>query len=394
MIAKAWEEAYGEIARFKYPDRWRWNILGNPYVDEERRPLVWIATDGEVVAAWTSAFAVPVEAGGEHIIGAHSVDTFTLPRFRKRGFGHILQDENRNAHEIFLAIDPSPANRRNKYRIGGLPGKPLFTYLKLLGSLDGKIIYDSALDVVREYLGPRGKWFFSSLRGLGAETGTGLFFSTGFRLRQWIQGRNGNLAGKNITLREVKEFGEDFDLLWKAVSQRYSFAVRRDSTYLNWKYARHPHLSYRKFLAIEGERPVGTLIYRFPMEPPEQKVGIICECFCMDDDPQLHAALLAHAETDFASHGIPMIKCGASTSNQERALCSLGFQKIDIDVPVVHVSPERKRIDTAALMAREWLLSLGDSDLDQIRVSHQPTFVESVRLFLGKTPGEENIPHA
>lgn len=391
-IAKAWEEAYGYMARYKYPDRWRWNVLGNPYVEEDRRPLVWIAANGDEVAAWTSAFVVPLHAGGVPMIGAHSVDTFTLPRYRKRGFGHILQEENRKAHAVFLAIDPSPANRRNKYRIGGRPGKPLATYLKLLGSLDGKILYDSAMDAVEGYLGHRGKRFFSRLRETGGEAGTRILFCAGFRLRQIMQGRNGHLAGKKVTLTEVPEFGEEFDLLWKEVVPRYSFSVRRDSAYLNWKYSWHPHLSYRRFLASEGDRPVGALIYRFPMEPPEQKVGIVCECFCVDDDPEVHASLLARAEADFASHGIPMIKCGASTPNQEQALRSLGYQKVDIDVPVVHLSPEERRIDLPALMAKEWLLSLGDSDLDQIRISHQPTFVESVRLFLGRIPGEENIP--
>jgi hypothetical protein len=394
LIAKAWQQAYGDMARFKYPGRWQWGITrGNPYVAEERQPPVWIATDGRQVAAWTCALVVPLHAGGKQILGACMADTFTLERFRRRGLGQKLQDENRRAHAVCLSIDPSPANRRNKHRLGGWPGRPLTTYLKLLGSLDGKPLFDSALDVVAKYLGARTARASAQVGGWVGRPVLSTFFTAGFRVRrQLLKSRAGAVERRALTFREVDEFGRESDQLWDEVAPEYSFAVRRDATYLNWKYVRQPHQSYRKFLAYADGRLVGTLIYRHPVSPPEQRAGIVSECFCADPSPSIYAAMYAHAEADLASRGLRFILCGSSTLAHGRALEALGYQEVDIDVPVVHVSPGADGLDREVLVEGDWLLSLGDQDLDQIRRVHQPSFVESVRLLAGRTPGSENLP--
>jgi len=390
-IALAWEQAYGDMAHYKYPDRWRWNILGNPYVEETHKPLVWIATDGDAVVAWTSAFVVPLIAAGQNILGAHSVDTYTLPEFRGHGFGQKLQELNQEAHPIFIAIDPSPANRRNKYRVGGWPGKPLYTYLKLLDSLDGPLFFASALDAVETLFGHTGRKFFSLIGSLGAKSLTSLMFSKGLELRQTLAVEQ-EIAPAELYMEEIATFGSESDTLWDQAAPAFSFAVRRDAAYLNWKYNRHPHLRYRKFLARQKGQAVGLLIYRFATDPPEQRATLVSECFCANDDPALYAAMLSHVEADSMIHAMPMIRCGASTPNLQQALGTRRFVTVDIDVPVLHLSPDCPEIDQTALLSGEWLLSLGDSDLDQVRVSHQPTFVELLRLFLGRIPGEENIP--
>jgi GNAT superfamily N-acetyltransferase len=392
LIAEAWQQAYGDMAAFKYPGRWRWNVLGNPFVEGGRRPLVWLAMDGRRVAAWTSAFVVPLHAGRRQVLGAHSVDTFTLPQYRRHGLGQLLQDENQRAHDVFIAIDPSPANRRNKYRVGGWPGHPLNTYVKLVGCLDYRALYASASEAVRNRMGPRAERIFAAIgRGGGAAALRGLF-SLALRVRQANGRRRGPPPTAALELREVVEFGADSDRLWEEVAPSFSSAVRRDAAYLNWKYVQHPHQKYRKLLAWQGSRPVGAIIYRFPVEPAEQRAGLVSECFCVDDDPSIHVALFAHAESDFVARGLPLIRCGASTANQEWALGALGYQKADIDVPVVHVAPEAGGLDRSELLARDWLLSLGDSDLDQIRAVHQPTFAELIRILRGRIPGAENLP--
>lgn len=390
QLLKAWSEAYPKLLGYKYPRRWRWNIFDNPFVPPEKRPLFWVAIKDGEIAAWTSAMAVPIDVAGRQVVGAHSVDTFTRERYRRYGLGKRLQAINQAAHSVFVAIDPSPANRRNKYKVGGHPGKPLDTWLRIGKTLDLDILYDSFLSVVTKYFGAGSEALFIKFRRLGLPRLLALVCSLALRIRQGRADIKAEDKCNNLNFETINRFGEASDRLWQRTREIYSFAISRNSIYLNWKYVHQPDLNYCKALATQDGEPVGLLIYRFPTGG-EQQIGIISECFCHNDSWQLHAALITHAVEDFERHGISTIKCGASTKSQRKALRMLGFSLVDIDVPVFHLSPQELNLDLQTIMSKEWLLSLGDSDIDQIRTEHQPSFVEIVRLVFGKVPGSEHL---
>lgn len=390
-LMSVWREAYPALFHFKYPARWCWNMFENPFVPEKNRPLCWVAEADAEIAAWTCAMAVPITAGSYQVIGGHSVDTYTIERFRNQGLGKKLQELNQSEHLIFISIDPSSANRRNKYKLGGYPGKPLETWLRIGSTLDRNLLYDSFLVLVTKYCVHPIKVFISALRYIGLAQLLNIFCSTALKIRQG-KGKETITGGEfDLIFEEIDEFSEETDLLWSRIALRYSFSISRDSTYLNWKYFRQPGLQYCKVLARRNGTPVGLVVYRFPNRS-EQRIGIISECFCLEDDPLLHSALIRRAMEDFTCHGIDLIKCGASTGNQRKVLHDLGFGLVDIDVPVFHVSPKASNLDFKTIMAKDWLLSLGDSDIDQVRPMQQPGFVEICRLILGKVPGKENLP--
>jgi len=306
-LIKAWKEAYPDLFRFKYPERWLWNMFGNPFVPECKRPLCWIALRGNEIAAWTCAMAVPLNVAGHMVIGGHSVDTFTLEKYRRYGLGKTLQKLNQEAHTIFSSIDLSPVNRRNKYKIGGYPGKALDTWLRIGTRLDRDMLYDSFLRLVAKYLGSAGKRFFSECRDIGLARLLNFACSTALRIRQNTGHVKVVPASTDLTFESIKEFGKTSDLLWRQVSKTYSFAISRNSDYLNWKYVHQPNLDYRKTMVLRGGVPVGLLVYRLPFNE-EQRVGIISECFCVDDEWQLHADIVAYAIEDFKRHDIDVIK--------------------------------------------------------------------------------------
>ncbi|PLX86462.1 MAG: hypothetical protein C0618_08960 [Desulfuromonas sp.] len=392
QLMTAWEEAYPALFHFKFPDRWRWNMFNNPFVPADERPLCWVAVakNGEI-AAWSTAMAVPVIAAGQHLIGAHSCDTYTLERYRRYGLGKKLQQLNQDAHGIFIAIDPSPPNRRNKYKVGGQPGKPLDTWLRIGTTLDKNVLYESFLKVVEKYLGRFGEALFFKCRDLGPAWLLNAACSLSLRLRQRRDKKDMANGPGDLKFEEIAHFGEETDLLWCRLVDNYSFAVERNSAYLNWKYVRQPNFDYHKVLALRNGEPVGLLVYRLSVSA-EQRVGIISECFSIGDNPAIHASLIALAMAEFDRNGIDLIKCGASTENQRETLKRLGFGLVDIDVPVFHISPQASGLNVDEIMARDWLLSLGDSDLDQIRPVQQPSFVEIVRVLKGKIPGSEYLP--
>lgn len=388
-LMKAWEEAYPDLFCYKYPDRWRWNMFENPFVNAEKRPLCWVAKKGDEVAAWTCAMAVPIDAGGHRVLGGHSVDTFTLERYRRYGLGKKLQKLNHDAHTIFSSIDLSPSNRRNKYNLGGYPGKALDTWLRVGTTLDGDALYDSFLRLVGKYLG-RTEVFFSKFRNLGAANFLNFACSQLLRSRKKVSCKEDSQFD-NLSFEKVDKFDVNVDILWEKISKNYSFAIARNAVYLNWKYVHQPMLDYRKILVLRQGEAVGVLIYRLPFKD-EQRIGIIAECFCVDDDWQLYSMLVSHAISDFERNGIDLIKCGASTDDQRKALKTLGFDLVKIDVPVIHISPEEPSLDLKEIMAKDWMLSLGDQDIDQIRPVQQPNFVDIVRIVRGKVPGSEHLP--
>src|SRR4029450_5983704 len=48
-----------------------------------------------------------------------------------------------------------------------------------------------------------------------------------------------------IEVRRITTFDARFTALWDRVAPKFSFAVRRDAAYLQWKYVLLPHVRYQ-----------------------------------------------------------------------------------------------------------------------------------------------------
>ncbi len=63
--------------------------------------------------------------------------------------------------------------------------------------------------------------------------------------------------------------------MWEKLAGRFSLAVRRDSRYLNWKYAEPPHVRYTIALLRRGDEVEGYVVYRHLREPQGRVTQIV-----------------------------------------------------------------------------------------------------------------------
>ena len=60
----------------------------------------------------------------------------------------------------------------------------------------------------------------------------------------WWWQRATTTADPSVTVTQVEAFGDDYDGLWERARGSYAMCVRRDASYLEWKFVRCPHKKY------------------------------------------------------------------------------------------------------------------------------------------------------
>jgi hypothetical protein len=103
------------------------------------------------------------------------------------------------------------------------------------------------------------------------KSGKGVKFP-GFKAltRRFIGHRRESPSYGGLEVKEIKEFDQRFDDLWKRFVGFVDIATVRDSKYLNWRYVKHPQYNYKILAVEEANRPLGFIVLRV-----EEKEGIM-----------------------------------------------------------------------------------------------------------------------
>ncbi|MFC1683444.1 hypothetical protein ACFL0G_04490 [Candidatus Zixiibacteriota bacterium] len=392
-IGRGWRKAYSDYDfpfQYLFPERYEWLVYQNPFLEKPDQDMpIWIAKKGDEVAAWTLAMALPMELNGQTYWGAWGNLAFTLPEHRRQGLAMALQRNYLRNYEIFIGLGMSKGNRKLQYVFGGKTGKPVLAYLKLIKRFHARTLYASFLSHIKKRRRLRWTSFFAFVGGLGLRALFGFVLGLLYKAGQKKKSLE---EDGTLSIQEVEAFGDETDLLWQQARGNYTFAVSRDSRYLNWKYVQQPHLDYKRYLfKNEAGEVEGLLVYRMT-NPPELPQGIITEIILRREDAGLERQILEFAEKQLRVAGADMILCGASTEVHCQALEEQGFRMMFVNVPVFTFPPEVwEKIDYERAHAGEWLLSLGDSDQDMVHLSNQPYFSALVRILLGKVPGSDAL---
>ncbi len=341
--------AYPEKWRYKIPERWEWEFRANPFLKPDELPI-WIAVtpDGQVVGQ-SCALIEPLRLGNTIGRVGWSVDTYMLPDFRGQGLGYQLQQANDAAHEVFMSLSMSAANRRIKAALGSIPIQPVTEYVKTLRHEP-----EGALAAV---LGG-GKGKRTDRLGLGRALASLLTIR-----RAMLDMRLLRAASKEIQISPAPEFDAAVDDLVEQLGQRFNAMVIRNHQYLNWKYVRQPHLNYTRYLAYRGSALCGYVIVR-QAEPPEPNIGILADLVCLPKDRTALHALLAAVLAHFRRTEVSVIKAATTAPEYAAALDQFGFRKAGEVSPMFHC--RSSRLDCAAAVQPDsWLLSKADHDWDQ-----------------------------
>jgi len=393
MVVRAWQTAYGSDFRFKYPERWDWMFRENPFLRKVSDGLpIWIAANREKAVAWNGSMEVRLQLNHETYPAAFSVDTFTLPEYRGKKLALHLEEMIQNSHHIYMSIEMAPAVRAILSTLGEKPGKPLNVYLKLIKKFHGNNLYDDLAGGVQARFGRTCAALLKILGPYGLERLLNNTVSALFKLRQKrrhvCHGRDEALG--ELSYERVSSFGTETDRFWLRIKGGYALAVPRDSEYLNWKYIRQPHLNYTRVLVRREDEVCGLIVYRTGGDSAAP-LGIICECLPDNNDPVLFAHMLTHVEKELISAGVHMIKCGSSVPGFCNMMQAHGYARIRTLVPMLYIAPGiRDAIDFDDLRMRDWLLSLGDHDIDQIITQNQPIFADILKILRNAIPGDQD----
>ena len=134
-LEKAWEIAYEDIFRYKYPERFKWLHVLNPYCKETSTGVYYLLENGEI-ATWSTVIKHEVKIGPEIFKGGFGADTHTMVKFRRKGLGTKILEKLIEETEVYWAITMTAANRRNRMKAGCIEGKPVDHYFKVIGSLN------------------------------------------------------------------------------------------------------------------------------------------------------------------------------------------------------------------------------------------------------------------
>lgn len=125
-----------------------------------------------------------------------------------------------------------------------------------------------------------------------------------------------------VTVHVDSDFGPAVDELWARSAPTYARAVERDSAYLNWRYRRHPLLSYRWYAAHRDGRLAGALVAR-----PDPHLSVLVDYCGPLGDEELMANLVGAAVDDLRDGGTARIHCETTDAGMARALRLNGFRR-------------------------------------------------------------------
>lgn len=174
---------------------------------------------------------------------------------------------------------------------------------------------------------------------------------------------NRAVSRRGVVLRPVEVFGEEFDRLWDAVSDRARVQVVRDAAYLDWRYRRSPYgAAWATALVhddvVRGLVVVGSTRRPAPGAPP---TAAVLELYDDATVPSASRVLLAAAARYAAGTGAETLLARTTDVTLVRTLRRAGFQpRTQADSPVTYGAPD----DLMPLLDGDeaWHLSLGDGD--------------------------------
>lgn len=294
-----------------------WQFIENPH-DDGRSPFI-LAVENDHIVAVNGMMPARVIYQGTRRMAVWTCDAHVLAPFRGRAIATEMKRLQRYRADVMIAYGISDALNKIFDTLGWQASRELEGY----------------------YFHSRESGVKGVLKNLRSTT-----YRTAQRARK---------TAATVTLQTDSDFDAEVDELWAHSAPTYFSAVERDAAYLNWKYRRHPFLSYRRYDARRDGRLSGVLLAR---SDPNTSV-IVDYCGPLGDD-DLMADLVHAAVTDLCDRGTVNIRCETTDAGMARALHRNGFRQ----------SPGKYRFRVRCNCfddphpSRRFFLMTGDSDND------------------------------
>ena len=172
----------------------------------------------------------------------------------------------------------------------------------------------------------------------------------------------------NLIVQEINTFDAAFDEFWKKISLCYPLMVKKDSTYMNWRYKEKPGDQYRAYVARDGNQIKGCVVLKAAddfMYYPGAIVGYIMELLSLKENG-IPEALLRTALNHFVSQNADFsVAVIFKEDFLYNSLIAMGFvpRQSLMTHRMVYTIFDRAKIDEDFIKNQaNWHVMLGDFD--------------------------------
>jgi hypothetical protein len=319
--------------------RWRWM-----FVESARRlnvmPQVWLHRQAGRIVGHNGAIPVRLKMGGEERLTGWLVETMVLPEYRSQAVGARLTVEAHEDLPFALSLGQTEQMRAIQLRLGWQLVAPLETAQLLIRPervLKGKLPGPAAL-------------------------------AAGLALRASGALRDATRQRSRVTVRAISRFDDTHDQLWTTCAREVTCAVRRDASYLNWKYVDQPGQDYLRLeiSAPSGARGIVVLMFREPNQTYRYRRAFIVDLVAPFSNASFMAEVLAAIVAAAAERGADALVCLHVGSKLTSSLQDAGFRMREPSrYLLVRPGPLADGARARLLDPDGWYVTHGDSDIDR-----------------------------
>jgi hypothetical protein len=165
-------------------------------------------------------------------------------------------------------------------------------------------------------------------------------------------------------VRTIRQFDAGFTRLWERVCGQFTFAVRRDAPYLNWKYVQAPHVRYVMAALWQDGEPSGYAVYRHFQEP-RGRVTLLVDFLVDPNDDIGLLTLLRWVDREARAADSDKIRTYAMHEGFRRLLRRSGYYPVKSMMEFVARIRGRDVGPDFYTSTDAWHITLGDSDQDR-----------------------------
>ena len=172
----------------------------------------------------------------------------------------------------------------------------------------------------------------------------------------------------DVVLRNITEFDPRFDDLWKKAKDTHDIILRRDSTYLNWRYIKCPEKYYKVFAAEKNNEVLAWVVVRV-MERFGLKNGIVADMLSLPDRRDILCALVQLVCEELKKEGVDLVACSIpKKTHYFKTIRQCGFMpspdKLNPRKVYFIIYPLSKAINEDIVkVSSNWFVTWGDTDV-------------------------------
>jgi hypothetical protein len=321
--------AWGPESWHSHRDRWEWQFRRVPTIADGDIPL-WVLTRGGEILGQIGAIPVRLSMLAKEQPAAWASDLMINRDYWNRGGFPLLMREFCRGYPLGLVL--------------GMNNKAYALFKRSKGWLDLGVI-------------PRLERYCSWRSLVSARTLFALARQAGSAVWSLVPPR----PPADLTVRAVARFDDRATALWDRIAAA-RIGVRRAASWLNWKYAEQPLLTYERLEVERQGTLVGCAVTRVDRTEEEYR-GFLVECFA---EPAELSGVARAAVAHLAGRGVDRITCDILDPGTERALRGLGFVQRRSGMKFMLRTADAALAAVVGDRAR-WYITRGDADQDRPR---------------------------